>query len=248
MSEFERAEELVVGLYQRGIDLVPENRIITIGVPKILNSGIWSPYLVNLRLALSRDTASKLGLMRQAHLTDLMLGAYVDRLDRASRLAGGFDHIYGDPEAGTPLAAAIAAKGSFSNIWRRVDTGSKMDRGSHAELEGAVYSGQVVVQVDDVATSGQTGVEGKNFLGKHGLSSEHLVVLGDREQGAAEELEKSEITLHAAFGATAMFGYLHEAGLLTRTEHEFLIDYTQGVPPTAEPLDHPWKKAAQALG
>jgi hypothetical protein len=74
-------QELVVGLYDRGVDQPHERRIIDIGVSKILKSGIWSPYVVNFRPALSLDENSSVSMNQQRRTKRLLLEAALTNWD-----------------------------------------------------------------------------------------------------------------------------------------------------------------------
>lgn len=238
MAEFEHTQELVTGLYERGVSMPPENRIIRIGTSVILKSGIWSPYLINMRPALSLDTQSEMTIDRQAHLKSLLIESMAHELDEINA-ERPFDHIFGSPEAGTPLASSLAAIGGYSLLWKRVL--AKPGYGSHELLEGIYYPGQNVVQVDDVVTRANTKREADEFLRDCGLESTDVAVFADREQSGRQAVEAMGLNLRAAVGAKALFEYLADDGLITESEKDYLVSYTNNPnPPVGDPLDHPW--------
>jgi uridine monophosphate synthetase len=232
-------QDLVVDLYDRGEGLPSDKRILDIGTSKILKSGIWSPYLVNLRPVLSADVKSEVDTIHQLHNRDTLLQAMTEKLDDYARDVPFF-HIFGLPEAGTPLASALAARSGRSLLWQRVKP--KDSYGTHGDLEGVHYPGQTVIEIDDVVTTGDTKNEGAGFLAGYGLSTYGAVIAFDRDQGGREAVESMGIKVKAALGATAVFGYLLDAGRISTSEYSFLIDYTLRTPyPTKEPTKHPWK-------
>ncbi len=233
------AQELVVGLHERGANLPSSQRILDIGTSKILKSKIWSPYLVNFRPALSVDTSSELSVKQQKRIKTLLLGSIGIELDLLAEEVS-FDHIFGPPEAGTPLASAVSGVSGYSLLWQRVKP--KGDYGSHQDLEGIYFPGQKVVEVDDVVTTGGTKHEAVAFLADYELTVPGVVIGFDREQGGRKAVEAAGMKVRAALGAITTFEYLLEAGRLTQTEHDFLVDYTVNPAPLEEPVDHPWKQ------
>lgn len=238
MARFEHMEEMVVGLYERGLGGDPKDKILDIGVSKILKSGIWSPYLVNFRPALSVDNRSTVSVPKQEQSKSWLLESFCTPLDEL-KAAQRFDHIYGPPETGTPLAAAVSGIGGYSLLWRRVE--AKPGYGSHQMLEGVYYPGQEVCEVDDVVTLGETKKSEAEFLGSIGLSTNTLVVGVDREQGGRQAMEAEGWVVEAAMRATEIFEILAEAKYLNDAEFDFLMDYTRNPAPLTEPADHPWR-------
>ncbi len=238
MAEFEHTQELVTGLYERGLTLPPKNQIIRIGTSVILKSGIWSPYLINMRPALSVDTRSGMPVDKQTHLKSLLIESVAHELDEINS-ERPFDHIFGSPEAGTPLASSLAAIGGFSLLWKRVIP--KPGYGSHELLEGIYYPGQKVAQVDDVVTRADTKREADEFLRECDLESTDIAVFADREQGGRQAVEAMGLNLRSAVGAKALFEYLADDGMISESERDYLIQYTNNPnPPTEDPMDHPW--------
>lgn len=234
-------EEMIVGLYDRGMGGDPADKIFDIGVSKKLKSGIWSPYLVNVRPALSIDHQNVMPIDKQVHIKSLMLSAMCMELGRVASKRP-FQHIYGEPEAGTPFAAAIAAYGEYSQLWKRVI--AKPGYGSHQLLEGVHHPGELVTQIDDVVTLGTTKREADIFLRECNLISNDVVVFVDREQGGRAAVEEMGLHLSAAVGALTLFAALEANQRITPTEADFLRDYTLNPPTTVEPTDHPWKQAS----
>jgi orotate phosphoribosyltransferase len=232
-------QEVVVGLYDRGKDQPSHRRIIDIGTSKILKSGIWSPYLINLRPVLSADRDSKVGTVQQLHTRDQLLDLMGGEIDGIYPKSWPRLHLFGLPEAGTPLAAAVAARGGYSLLWQRVVP--KQGYGSHQSLEGAFSPGDEIVQIDDVITTGGTKHEGAELMAENELTTSGVVVAFDREQGGKEAVEQSGIPLESVLGAIASFGYLLDARRITMSEHDFLVEYTINPTPRKEPSSHPWK-------
>lgn len=225
----DRQEELVMGLQRRGA-------IFKFGASLIMKSGLWTPYLINLRPALSFDFQNTEPVARQERTRDLLLDGFGDILDTLD-----FHHIFGAPEAGTPLAAAIAAKSGKSVLWERLVAKS---RGAHEKLEGAYHQGEIIAQIDDVITKADTKKEVANNLSAHGLVSTDVVVGVDREQGGREAIEVLGMRLHSLIGATTMFDILHAHNELSLAQYLYLNEYTTSQEMTAEPIGYDWAALA----
>ncbi len=239
MAQFEHTEEMVVGLYDRSMGTsVASHKIFDIGTSKILKSGIWSPYLVNMRPALSFDHENEMPIDEQEKLRSQVLGSVCLQLDEINSIRP-FDHIYGEPEAGTPFTAAIAAIGGYSLLWRRVVP--KPGYGTHELLEGVNYEGEIVAQVDDVVTLAETKREADEFLTECGAETYDVAVFGDREQGGKQKLHDMGLELKASVGMLTAFEVLRAHHRITQNQFDFLHDYTTGPLIYEEPLDHPWK-------
>lgn len=238
MASFEHAEELAVGLYERGLSLPPKRRVIDIGTSRNLKNGWWSPWLVNLRPALSIDRGSDQSAEKQSRMKGLLLDGFSHALDMVEA-DNPAEHVFGPPETGTPVAAAITGRDGRSLLWRRIV--AKEGYGAHELIEGAYYAGERVTMVDDVVTSGLTKREEAATLGEAGLGTGRLVVGADREQGGRQSIEDMGWKVAAVMGATDLFAALREAGHLTTSEHDYLVAYTVSPEhPTEDPMDHPW--------
>ena len=72
--------------------------------------------------------------------------------------------------------------------------------GMQQQVEGpALESGNRVILVDDVATSGKAILEAKQALDKIGVAVDKVIVIVDRKQGAGENLAKAGLKLESIF-------------------------------------------------
>ena len=106
------------------------------------------------------------------------------------------------PELG---AVALAASASLQSgipflIVRKEAKGYGTDR----RLEGAYVSGERVVLVEDVLTSGGAAIAAVGALRGAGLECSRVIGIVDREEGAREALEEAGLELTALFDATAL--------------------------------------------
>jgi orotate phosphoribosyltransferase len=220
--------------------LPSKRRVLDIGTSKILKSGIWSPYLVNMRPALSVDHGSSQSPRHQIEVRGGLLDAYGVKLEEVATKRP-FKHIFGPAQAGTPLASAIGAQCGLSVLWERV--GETAQYGTHQELEGVLLDGETVVIVDDVVTTGLTKATGREKIQNAGGEVLDVVAGVDRMQGGAEAVQEMGMEFSAAVNAMTIFEALSANRRITETQFDFLKEYTLAPPIYEEPADHPWKAA-----
>jgi uridine monophosphate synthetase len=153
-----------------------------------LKSGINSPIYIDLRRLVAFP-----GWMTQ------VAAAYIRQLKALE-----FDRIAGLPYAALPIATAISLQGNWPMIYPRKEVKSY---GTAAKIEGIYHTGETVVVIDDLATTGGSKFEAIEKLTEAGLVVKDVVVLIDRESGAKESLEEAGIRMHALFTLTELLDY-----------------------------------------
>jgi orotate phosphoribosyltransferase len=76
--------------------------------------------------------------------------------------------------------------------------------GTGNRLEGEYRTGERVVMVEDVVTSGGAALEAVEAVRGAGLVCETVVCVVDRGEGGAQAMEAAGVTLHALFDADAL--------------------------------------------
>jgi uridine monophosphate synthetase len=84
--------------------------------------------------------------------------------------------------------------------------------GTKAEIEGEFKPGERAVIIDDLATTGGSKFEAIDKLTSAGLQVSDVVVLIDRQSGAAEALAERGYAFHAVFTLTGLLDIWENSG------------------------------------
>jgi uridine monophosphate synthetase len=90
--------------------------------------------------------------------------------------------------------------------------------GTKAAVEGEYSSGERVVVIDDLVTTGESKFEVIEKLTRAGLVVNDIVVLIDRESGAKQALAESGLKLHAIFTLTELITHLKNNNLINNNQ------------------------------
>jgi orotate phosphoribosyltransferase len=173
-----------------------------------LSSGAISPYYIDLRTMPSHPK-----------LFDLVTDAYVVAL---KSLKLDFDRVAGVATAGVPIATLVAYKLKKPFLYVRKE---EKAHGTKSLVEGMVNSGDSVLIVDDVATTGGSLQRAVEALRERGGKVENVVVLIDREQGAGGNLAAKDVKLFSLMTSSKLIEELYLKGIVAEGDYEKVVEY-----------------------
>ena len=187
--------------------LIPKERMANIlfkldaikfGVYK-LTSGKASPYYIDLRVIPSFPDAFREICESYAQYITNQIGNK------------NFDRIAAIPLAGIPFASQIAynLKKPFLYVRKGIHL-----HGRERRVEGILVSGDKVLLIDDLLTTGLTLKKAADAVRAEGGIVTEAVVFLDREEGGGQLLEKNGIKIHSLLKISEIANTLFEMGAI----------------------------------
>jgi orotate phosphoribosyltransferase len=171
---------------------------IEFGVFK-LSSGKASPYYVDLRVIPSFPDAFR-------EICDFYAEYIATKIGAKS-----FDRIAGVPLTGIIFASQVAY--NLKKPFLYVRKGVRL-HGRERRVEGILVSGDRVLLIDDLVTTGLTLRKAAEAVRAEGGVVTDAVVFLDREEGARQQLGKSGISLHPMLKISEIANVLYESGVM----------------------------------
>jgi orotate phosphoribosyltransferase len=187
----------------KNVSLVPKEKMANIlykldalkfGVFQ-LSSGKASPYYVDLRVIPSFPDAF--------HEICESITQYLTTAIGAKN----FDRIAAVPIAGIPFASQIAY--NLKKPFLYVRKGERL-HGRERRVEGILVSGDRVLLIDDLLTTGLTLKRAADAVRAEGGVVSEAAVFLDREEGGRDLLEKNGVKLHALLKISEIANTLYE--------------------------------------
>ena len=164
-----------------------------------LSTGKASPYYVDLQVIPSFPDAFR-------EICDFY-GEYI----QSQVGTKSFDRIAGVPLTGIIFASQVAynLKKPFIYVRRHVKL-----HGRERRVEGVLASGDRVLLIDDLVTTGLTLAKAAEAVRAEGGVVTDAVIFLDREEGGATQLQKNGIKLHTMLKISEVAKSLYELGAL----------------------------------
>lgn len=187
--------------------IINKTGALQFGVYKLAN-GRTSPYYIDLRIVPSFPDAFQ-------KICDLYSNFIKDNIGLER-----FDRIAGIPIAGIPFASQVAytLKKPFLYVPKAVKL-----HGRKRRVEGILISGERVLIIDDLITTGLTLRKAAKAIKDEGGVVNDAVVLLDREEGGKRELERDGIKLRALIKVSEVANSLYEIGAIDEEQLKIIL-------------------------
>ena len=173
-----------------------------------LSSGKASPYYVDLRIVPSFPDAFR-------EICDFY-GEYI-----TSHVGlENFDRIAGVPLAGIPFASQIAYNLRKPFLYVRKDA---RRHGRQRRVEGILVSGDRVLLVDDLITTGLNLTKAADAIRAEGGVVTEVVALLDREEGGKAKLEQTGVKIHTLLQMREVANTLYEIGAIDEESFKTIL-------------------------
>jgi len=173
-----------------------------------LTSGKASPYYIDLRVIPSFPDAFR-------KICDFFAEQITNQIGLKN-----FDRIAGIPLAGIPFASQIAY--NLGKPFLYVRKGVRL-HGRKRRVEGILISGDRVLLIDDLVTTGLTLNRAAKAVRAEGGVVRDAVALLDREEGGREKLEKNGTNFHALLRMSEVAITLFEIGAIDEESRKTIL-------------------------
>lgn len=157
------------------IDLLKENEVFLTG-DFTLSSGKKSDYYINMKKA----------------ITEPVILSTIAKLITQLIAEDNIDKVAGPALGAVPIATAVSLESEIPLLMIRKE---KKGYGTSKLIEGELNSGDNVIVVEDVTTTGGSLLKAIKAIQENGGNVTRAFVVVDRQEGAVEVFEKEGITL-----------------------------------------------------
>ena len=160
--------------------------------------------------------------------------ASIELFVKEAKKVDSIDKIAGIPTGGLPWASVLAYNLSKPLVYTRKEV--KM-HGRERRIEGVLASGDKVLLVDDVITTGKSTVAALESLRAEGGVVEEALVFIDREEGGREHLEREGVRLHSVARISEIAQKLLDMDAITKSQYGEIVGKETGEPIEDKPRD-----------
>ena len=180
----------------------------------VSESAVSSPIFINPKVLISNPTALRVASKLMQQEIDLAQALRRPRVHPFSTIAGV-------PVGGLLLATAYSLETNIPLIYARSRPEGTGKRG----IEGNYNKGDTVILIDDLITRGSSVLETTKLLEENGLVVKDVIVLIDREHGAAERLHRHNLNLISILKLNVMLTHYMSRGMITEETYRICADY-----------------------
>lgn len=119
----------------------------------------------------------------------------------AARLPAETQRVAGPELGAVPLATAVSLETGLPSVLVR---GESKSYGTERRFEGILHRGENIVLIEDVVTTGGQAIESAIALRESGANLRLVLVVVDREEGAAEAMAAAGFQFEALFTSTTL--------------------------------------------
>ena len=180
----------------------------------VSESAVSSPIFVNPKVLISNPTALRVAaklMQQEINLAQSLRRARVH----------SFNIVAGVPVGGLILASAYSLETSTPMIYARIRPEGTGKRG----IEGRFTKGDTALIIDDLITRGSSTLETAALLEENGLKVKDVIVLIDREHGAAERLRQHGYNLMSILKLDVMLTHYVSKGLISEDTYRTCAEY-----------------------
>lgn len=180
----------------------------------VSESAVSSPVFVNPKVLISNPTALRVASKLMQQEINLAQSLRRPRVHPFAVAAGV-------PVGGLLLASAYSLETNIPLIYARIRPEGTGKRG----IEGRFNTGETALIIDDLITRGSSILETAELLQENGLKVKDVIVLVDREHGAAERLRRHGYNLMSILKLDVMLTHYKSRGLISEETYNTCAEY-----------------------
>ncbi len=183
----------------------------------VSESAVSSPVFVNPKVLISHPTALRVASKLMQQEINLAQSLRRPRVHP-------FTVVAGVPVGGLLLASAYSLETNIPLIYARIHPEGTGTRG----IEGRFTRGDTALIIDDLITRGSSVLETAALLEENGVKVKDVLVLVDREHGAAEHLRRRGYDLMSILKLDVMLNHYMSKGLISEETYRICAEYLRG--------------------